>query len=114
MENVDRGETYLGTGDYILGTPRQDFFMVGKRESIISTKHRMVLVILTGEGVREHRRYNKERTTWPITEATGGTRQDGDENFMALKRRVNKPSRKDITMSAPWISDTTWRLSDQR
>ena len=88
--------------------------MVGIREPIMPTDHRMVLGILIGEGVREHLRYKKERNTWPITEATGGMRQDENAYFMDLKRRVKKPSRKGITTSELWILDTTWRLADQR
>ena len=36
------------------------------------------------------------------------------EHFIALKRRVKKPSSKDRTTSAQWISDTTCNLSDQK
>ena len=32
----------------------------------------------------------------------------------ALKRKDKKPSRKDRTTSALWISETTWKLSGQR
>ena len=34
--------------------------------------------------------------------------------FKALKRKVKKPTRKDRTTSALWISETTWKLVDQR
>ena len=73
----------------------------------------MFLGVLIGEGVKRQHGYTKGRTTWYIL-VKGGTRQEVDSQFMALKRRVKKPSRKDRTTSAPWISDTTWKLSDQR
>ena len=78
------------------------------------TDHQMVPGLIIGEGARRHRRYDKELATWPITEVKGGTRQEGDSHFMALKRRVKKTSQREITTSEPWISDTTWRMVDQR
>ena len=62
------------------------------------TDHQMVPGLIIGEGARRHRRYDKELATWPITEVKGGTRQEGDSHFMALKRRVKKP---------PWKGRTT-------
>ena len=88
--------------------------MVGLREPRTSTDHRMVLGVLIGEGVTRHRAYVKGRTTWPIQEEKGRTRQEGASHFRDLKRRVQKPSRKDRTTSAPWILDKTWKLADQR
>ena len=58
--------------------------------------------------------YVKGRTTWPIQEYKGITRQEGASHFRYLKRKVKKPSRKDITTLAPWISDKTWKLAYQR
>ena len=81
--------------------------MLGIREPRMPTDHRMVLRVLIGEGVRRHRRYNKERTTWPITEAKGGKRQEGGSQFMDLKRRVRDKSMEERTTSASCISDTT-------
>ena len=49
--------------------------MVGIREPRMPTDQRMVLGVLIVEGVMRHRRYVKERATWPITEAKGGTRK---------------------------------------
>ena len=34
--------------------------------------------------------------------------------FMDLKRKIKKPSRKDISTLATWILDTTWKIADQR
>ena len=104
----------MGRGYYILGMAQQHFYTVGIREPRIPTDHWMVLLELIGDGARRHRWYGMELTTWPITEANGGTIQEGDYHFMALNQRVKKPSRKGRTTTAPWISDTTWRLADQR
>ena len=104
----------MGKGDYILGTTRKYLSMLGIREPRMPTDHWMVLGVLTGEGFGVHRRYNKERTTWYITRATGGMRPEVDAHFMALKNRVKKPSRKDRTMLSLLISKTPWRLTDQR
>ena len=35
-------------------------------------------------------------------------------NLRDLKRKINKPSRKNISTLEPWISDTTWKIADQR
>ena len=67
------------------------------------------------KGATRYRAYSKGRTTWPIWEDKGRISQiEGAFHFRALKRNIKKPSRKDRTTSAPWISDTTWKLADQR
>ena len=43
-----------------------------------------------------------------------GYNTGGDYHFMALNQRFKKPSWKGRTTTATWISDTTWRLADQR
>ena len=40
--------------------------------------------------------------------------QEGDSYFNELKRRVKNLLWKKITVTAPWISDATWRLEDHR
>ena len=87
---------------------------MGIREPRIPTDHQMVLGELIGEGVMRHRRYCKDRATWPITSVKGCMGQEGDSHFNDLKRRVKKPSRKGRTTMAPCISGSTWRLADQR
>ena len=74
--------------------------MVGIREPIMPTNHKMFLGVLIGEGFMRYCAYVKGHPTWPIQEEKGGTRQEGASNSRALKRRVKKPSRKDITNSA--------------
>ena len=66
---------------------------------------------IIGEGVRRHRRYCKERYTWPITEPKVGKGQEGGSHFNDLKRRVKKPLRKARTITVPWKSDATWRMT---
>ena len=62
-----------------------------------------------------HRAYVKVRTTCPIREEKGRTRQiEVDLHFRYLKRKIKKPSRKDRSTLALWISDTTWNIADQR
>ena len=78
------------------------------------TDHRMVLGELIGEGVRKHIWYFKERSTITIMSVKGGTGREGRSHFNDLKQRVKKPSRKARTTTAPWISDATWSLADQR
>ena len=81
---------------------------MGIIEPIISTYYQMVLGELIGEGVRRHHWYFKERATCLIMAAKRGTKQEADSKFNDMKRRVKKPSQKEINMIAPWISDVTW------
>ena len=87
--------------------------MVGLREYRTPTDHQMVLGVLCGDRVMMHRAYVKGRTTWPIREEKEIKRQiEGDFKFRDLKRKIKKTSRKDRSTSAPWISDTTWKIED--
>ena len=88
--------------------------MVGIREPRTPTDHRMFLGGLIGKGVTRHHTYVKVKTTWPIHEEKGSTRQEVSSQFRDLKSRFKKPSRKDRTTLAPWISDTTCNVEDQR
>ena len=87
---------------------------MGIREPRMPTYHRMVLDKLIGEGIKRNFCYGKEQATWPITTPKGGTGKEGDSHFNDLNRRVKKLSRRVRNTTAPWISDTTWRLADQR
>ena len=73
----------------------------------------MVLGELIGDRFMRHRRYCKDQATWPIMASNGGTVQDEDSHFNDLKQMVKNILQKTRT-TAPWISDATWRLSDQR
>ena len=89
--------------------------MVGLREPITHTDHQMVLGVLRGDRVMRHRAYVKGGTTWTILEEKGRTRHiEGNLQFRDLKRKIKKTSRKDRSISSPWISDTTWKVADQR
>ena len=106
------GGPISGRGDYILGT-RLNFSMVGLQEPRTPTDHWMVLEVLCGDRVMRHRAYFKGRTTWPIQEEKGRTRQiKGAFHFRYLKRKIKKLSRKDISTSAPWISDNNRKIAD--
>ena len=74
----------------------------------------MVLGKIICEGVKIQCRYYKDRTTWLITAAKGGTDQEGDSHFNDMKQGVKKPSRKGRIKTSPCISKTTCRLADQR
>ena len=104
----------MGRGDYILWTIQQEFYNVGIEEPRMPTDHRMVLRKLIGEGARRHHWYGKVWATCSIMEAKGGIEQEGGSQSIALKQRVKKPSQTGQTTTAPWISDITWRLADQR
>ena len=108
------GKTILGRGDNILGT-WEEFSMEGLREPRTPTEHWMVLELLCGDRAMMHREYLKGRTTWPIREEKGTTQKiGGDLHFRNMKRKIKKPSSKEISSSAPWISDITWKIADQR
>ena len=62
---------------YILGKIRIYLCNVVIREPKIPTDDQMVLGELIGEGVRRHCRYCNDWYTWTITEANGGTVQEG-------------------------------------
>ena len=78
------------------------------------TDHRMVLGELIGEGAKRHFWYGKERSTWSITAEKEGIVKEGNSHFNYLKRMVKKPSQRERTTTAPWISDATWRLADHK
>ena len=59
-----------------------------------------------------HCAYVKGRTTWPIQEEKGRTRQiEGDFHFRDLTRKIKKLSRKDVSTSALWILDTNRKIA---
>ena len=73
----------------------------------------MFLGVLCGDRFMRHRAYIKGRTTWPIQEEKGRTRQiEGDFHFRDMKRKIKKLSRKDISTLALWISDTNRKIAD--
>ena len=39
---------------------------------------------------------------------------EGALHLRALKKKTKKPSRKERSTLAPWISDITWKIADQR
>ena len=79
------------------------------------TDHRVVLGVFREYGVTSHCSYFKGRTIWPILEDKGRTRQiEGYFHFNALKIKIKRPPSKYSSNSEPWISDTTWKLADQR
>ena len=46
----------IGRGNYILSSDRENFTNTGVGEAMIHTYHRMVLVVLRGEGALQNRR----------------------------------------------------------
>ena len=64
-------------------------------------------------GVRRNRGYCKARSIWPIVATKGGPMQDRATHSSNLKKAVKKPIWK-AQLTAPWISEATWRLADQR
>ena len=59
----------------------------------------------------EHTRYIMGRRKMPLRPPTEPTREDGI--FEALRRAVPKPHARDRHKNA-WISEETWRLTDER
>ena len=108
------GRPILGWGDLILGT-LDNFSMVGIRGPRTPTDHWMGMGVLRGDRFMRYRAYVKGRTTWLIQEKKGRTRQiEGVLHFRAMKRKIKNLSRKDRSTLVPWISDTTWKIADQR
>ena len=47
----------MGRGKYVLGTIRHNFFNMGVREARMNTYHRMVLMVIQGEGAHQNITY---------------------------------------------------------
>ena len=67
------GHSFIGWGDYILGSDQRDFPNVRIRELRMTTYHWMVLACLQGSGEHQNQQYRQGRTT--IVSATGGGHQ---------------------------------------
>ena len=53
-------------GDYFLSTYRISFVYTRLQETLHGTDHRLILVVLRGEGALHKCRYQRGRTIWPI------------------------------------------------
>ena len=96
------GRPIPGQEYYIQGKQRRYFYNVGIRKPIFPKDHWMIMAELKGEGSRRNYRYCKARLIWPIVKTKGGTIQEGDSQFIELKNKVKKPTRKS-RVAASWI-----------
>ena len=79
------GRQVTGIGDYILGTAWVYFRNAGLWEPSLHTYHRMMVVVIRGEGAACNRRYQQGRTQWPIRRITCRPQLEREVTFDVLK-----------------------------
>ena len=99
------------TTDYILGTERSLFKNVAVRDPRHNSDHYMVMGVLWGGTVAEHKRYTTGRRRVPMKVSRRPTREE--EHFEDRRRAVLKPHPREQQRNA-WISEETWKLVDAR
>ena len=101
-----RSRTY-----YILGTYSRLFRNVAVRDPRHNSDHYMVLGCLPSAPPTEHKRYLGGRKRWPVRPPRELTRTD--QLFAALRRAVPRAQPREARQNS-WISESTWRLIDER
>ena len=97
--------------DYILGTDRRLFRNVAVRDPRNNSDHYMVLGCLSSSPPTEHKRYLGGRKRWPVRPPRELTQTD--QIFAVLQRAVPKVQPREARRNA-WISESTWRLINER
>ena len=106
-----KGREVRSRTDYILGTDRRLFRNVAVRDPWHNSDHYMVLGCLPSAPLAEHKRYLGGRKRWPVRPP--GEPTQTDQLIAALRRAVPKAQLREARRNA-WISETTWRLIDER
>ena len=73
----------------------------------------MILAEIRGYGEQRNIKYRRDRAYCPIADPGRVPIHEEDTTFDNLQKEVKKPTRK-AQERATWISEATWRLSDQR
>ena len=97
--------------DYILGTDRCLFWNVSVQYPRHNSDHYLVLGCLRSSPLREHLEYLGRCKRLPFRPPTTLTKED--KLFASLRRSTPKPKAREARKNA-WISETTWRLVDDR
>ena len=108
---IRKGRGVRSRTDYILGTDRCLFRNVAVRDSRHNSDHYMVLGCLPNAPPTEQKQYLGERKLWPVRPPREPTTTD--ELFAALHRAVPRAQPCKARRNA-WISESTWRLIDER
>ena len=107
------GQQVTGRGDYILSTDRSSFTNARLWLTYHGIDHRMILVVLQGEGALCNPHYQWGRTHWPIQLKAVQPHTKGESAFADIKGEITRTLRlKDARSS--WISQETWTLVDRR
>ena len=108
---IRKGREVRSRTDYILGADRRLFRNVAVQESWHNSDHYMVLGCIPSAPLTETKRYLVGRKRWPVRPPREPTRTD--ELFAALRRAVPRAQPRKARQNA-WISESTWRLIDER
>ena len=106
-----KGREVRSWTDYILGTESRLFRNVAVRDPRHNSDHYMVLGCLPSAPPTEHKQYLGGRKRWPVRPPQEPTRTD--QLFAALRRAVPRAQPREARRNA-WISESTWRLIDER
>lgn len=100
--------------DYILGSDRRLFTVVSVRDRRqYASDHYCMVEDLRSSPLVYNKRYLKGRKTSPLQPQKWGPKTLADTMFKAVKDLVAK-TRPKKRYQAPWVSQTTWELVDQR
>ena len=97
--------------DYIPGTDRRLFRNVAVRDPWHNSDHYMVLGCLLSAPPTDHKRYLGGRKRWLVRLPREPTRTD--QLFAALRRAIPRAQPREARRNA-WISESTWRLTNER
>ena len=106
-----KGREVWSRMDYILGTDRCLFRKVAVQDPKHNSDHYMVLGCLPSFPLTEHKRYLGGRKLWPVRPPREPTRTD--QLFAALQRAVPRAQPRKARLNT-WISESTWRLINER
>ena len=102
------GRRIVSRCDYILATDMADFRAFRIKEPRFATDHRMLVSVLRVDCKRQHRKYVRGRTRYPV-QTRPEDRERADDLMEELAALITKPCKIDPQYKS-WISDTSWGL----
>ena len=114
------GAIVKATTDYILFQEANDATSYSLKTPRFDTDHRLVKAGLKARSVKEHRRYVKKRTEFPVTLIpTGADANEGDKILGELReaaKRLDEDNEEDDLKgdARSWISEKSFRLMSRK
>jgi len=101
--------------DYILGRDRRILANVSVRNPrLFASDHLLVLGELRSESQQRHSSYLRGRKRFPLRLPKWGPLTQADARFQTLLDAIPVPTRAERRARREWISQSTWKLVDER